>query len=249
MSHMSELRPQTSLVTFRVLEGNDRGKYYPKLILPLTIGREDGNHMRLDDERISRFHAKVQSDGDGIILTDLESTNGTRVNGHDITIRCLRPGDRIQMGRTVLLFGSAEEIAERSRLLASANNPEVKVDGTDGEGHSSHSAVMTAELAKLHSFDHSPDIGGLEPVKELLGQVFQGNRPLPPLPEKLKASEIARFAEIFDFLHRQMALSMIEGVETQNGDATRVPFDSWQRLHAVQMALGMYLRAITRRDD
>jgi len=237
------------MVTFRVLEGTDRGKFFPKLLLPLTIGREEGNQMRLDDERVSRFHAKVQADGEEIILTDLESTNGTRVNGHIVSIRCLRPGDRIQMGRTVLLYGSPEQIAERNRLLASANNPEVKLDGTDGEAHSSHSTILTAELAKLHSFDQALDIGNREPVKELQGQVFQGNRPLPPLPEKMKPSEVARFAEIFDFLHRQMALSMLEGVESANGDHTKVPFESWQRLHSVQMALGMYLRAITRRDD
>lgn len=249
MTAMSDIRPKTPLVTFRVLEGTDRGKYFPKLVLPLTIGREDGNSMRLDDERISRFHAKIQADGDEIILTDLESTNGTKVNGHVVSIRCLRPGDRIQMGRTILLYGSDEQIAIRKKLLESANDAELKIDGTDSEMHSGHSTVLTAELAKLHSFDHPHDIGNPEPLKELHGQVFQGHRPLPPIPDSLKPSEIARFAEVFDYLHRQMALSMISGKESSNGDLTEVPFDAWQRLHAVQMALGMYLRAITRRDD
>ncbi len=51
-------------------------------------------------------------DGD-IILTDLDSTNGTRVNGTAIQIRRLRAGDQVSVGRSMLLFGVMEEIAAR----------------------------------------------------------------------------------------------------------------------------------------
>ena len=73
-----------SLVTFQVLEGLERGDVIRDLPTPVTIGREEDNHLRLNDVRVSRFHAKVQEDGGKIILTDLESTNGTRVNGHPV---------------------------------------------------------------------------------------------------------------------------------------------------------------------
>ena len=68
-------------VTFLVLEGVDKGRVYRDLPIPVTIGREEGNALRLNDERVSRFHAKVQTEDSDIILTDLDSTNGTRVNG------------------------------------------------------------------------------------------------------------------------------------------------------------------------
>ena len=93
-------------VTFQVLEGIDKGRVFRDLPTPVTIGREEGNVLRLNDERVSRFHAKVQFDNDDVILTDLESTNGTRVNGNVVQIRRLRPGDRIGVGRSLLLFGS-----------------------------------------------------------------------------------------------------------------------------------------------
>ncbi|MCA9239750.1 MAG: FHA domain-containing protein, partial [Planctomycetales bacterium] len=64
-------------VTLRVLDGSDRGREYRNLKLPLTIGREEGNTVQLNDERISRFHIKIQEDQDKVVLTDLESTNGT----------------------------------------------------------------------------------------------------------------------------------------------------------------------------
>src|SRR5947208_4109325 len=107
-------------VTFQVLEGIDKGRVFRELPTPVTIGREEGNGLRLNDERVSRFHAKVQQDGDDIILTDLESTNGTRVNGGVVQIRRLRHGDRVCLGRSLLLFGSNEEIAARIATLGLA---------------------------------------------------------------------------------------------------------------------------------
>src|SRR5919199_816416 len=105
------------LVTFQVLEGIDKGRIFRDLTTPVTIGREEGNLLRLNDERVSRYHAKVQFDNGEVILTDLESTNGTRVNGNVVQIRRLRPGDRIGIGRSLLLFGSEAEIAVRGAQL------------------------------------------------------------------------------------------------------------------------------------
>src|SRR5690349_13398604 len=105
-------------VTFQVLEGIDKGRVYRDLLTPVTIGREEGNIVRLNDERVSRFHAKVQVDNNEIILTDLDSTNGTRVNNNVVQIRRLRPGDRVGIGRSLLLFGSEQEIAARQATIS-----------------------------------------------------------------------------------------------------------------------------------
>src|SRR5947208_14211970 len=107
-------------VTFQILEGIDKGRVFRDLRPPVTIGREEGNLLRLNDERVSRFHAKVQLDDNDYILTDLESTNGTRVNGAVVQIRRLRFGDRVGVGRSVLLFGSNEQIAARMATLSAA---------------------------------------------------------------------------------------------------------------------------------
>src|SRR5436189_5902766 len=105
-------------ITFQVLEGIDKGRVFRELVTPVTIGREEGNVLRLNDERVSRFHAKVQFDSGEYILTDLESTNGTRINGNVVQIRRLRPGDRVGVGRSVLLFGSEQEIRARMETLS-----------------------------------------------------------------------------------------------------------------------------------
>src|SRR5437870_12406219 len=116
------------LVTFRVLEGIDKGRIFRDLPTPVTIGREEGNLLRLNDERVSRFHAKVQVDNEDFILTDLESTNGTRVNGTVVQIRRLRYGDRVFVGRSILVFGSNEDIARRMANLEVAGGSAVSSD-------------------------------------------------------------------------------------------------------------------------
>jgi pSer/pThr/pTyr-binding forkhead associated (FHA) protein len=100
-------------ITLRVLDGADRGQVYDSITTPVTIGREEGNTVQLNDERISRFHIKIQEDHDKVVLTDLESTNGTRVNGEETQLRILRYGDVINVGRSVLLYGTREQIASR----------------------------------------------------------------------------------------------------------------------------------------
>src|ERR1043165_7888676 len=111
-----------ALITLRVLDGADRGRIYDEVPTPVTIGREEGNTIQLNDERVSRFHLKIQEDREKVVLTDLESTNGTKVNGEDIQLRILRFGDMISVGRSVLLFGKREQIAERLAILKRDND-------------------------------------------------------------------------------------------------------------------------------
>jgi len=104
-------------VTLSILEGLERGRVYDSLETPVTIGREEDNMVQLNDERVSRVHAKLQEDRGQIILTDLNSTNGSRVNGHPVQLRVLQPGDHLQIGRCTLLDGSDEQISEHATEL------------------------------------------------------------------------------------------------------------------------------------
>ena len=107
-----------ALVTLRVLDGADRGRDFDEVPTPLTVGREEGNPVQLNDERISRFHLKIQEDEGKLVLADLESTNGTKVNGESVHLCLIRPGDVIAVGRTVLVVGSREEIARAACQVA-----------------------------------------------------------------------------------------------------------------------------------
>ncbi|MFO0918331.1 MAG: FHA domain-containing protein [Planctomycetaceae bacterium] len=70
-----------------------------------TIGRSPTNRIVVQDEISSRNHCEVFRLGDSWILRDLESRNGTRVNGAYVTQDCeLESGQTIQIGTTVMLF-------------------------------------------------------------------------------------------------------------------------------------------------
>jgi len=71
----------------------------------VTLGRSDDNDIVLDDPLVSGCHARIvlNERSGSLSLQDLNSTNGTRVNGQEIRKISLRQGDTIQMGRCVLL--------------------------------------------------------------------------------------------------------------------------------------------------
>jgi hypothetical protein len=73
---------------------------------PLTIGRLPECDIVLDDSKVSRRHAEVRKDGSGVgaLVIDLNSTNGTLVNGAGVHERALNDGDQITVGTTVLRF-------------------------------------------------------------------------------------------------------------------------------------------------
>lgn len=79
----------------------------------LTIGRDETNDMTVTDPSVSRHHAHVTRRGGLIIITDLESRNGTFLNGVQITESVLRDGDEINLGGTLLLqFVSKDTVSE-----------------------------------------------------------------------------------------------------------------------------------------
>ncbi len=69
----------------------------------VNIGRAADNDLILDDRRVSRHHARLQGRRGMLVLTDLESANGSRVNGVAITEVALGAGDRIEIGTTVFV--------------------------------------------------------------------------------------------------------------------------------------------------
>jgi hypothetical protein len=70
-----------------------------------VVGRDAGTGIRLDgDEFASSQHARIEPRQDGIWVEDLNSTNGTFVNGERITAERLKPGDVLRVGQTELRF-------------------------------------------------------------------------------------------------------------------------------------------------
>ena len=69
-----------------------------------SIGREPSNHLWTTDPALSRRHCLVTRNGDQVTIRDLESRNGTAVNGMPIREYSLRHGDQVSIGDSVLVF-------------------------------------------------------------------------------------------------------------------------------------------------
>jgi hypothetical protein len=70
----------------------------------VSIGRSRVCELALRSPDASRRHAEIAPDGDGWVVRDLASTNGTFVNGERVSEHRLRPGDRIEIGSDVITF-------------------------------------------------------------------------------------------------------------------------------------------------
>lgn len=70
----------------------------------INIGRKSGNHLIIDDLRVSRNHAQIRNIESGFMIFDTGSTGGTYVNGERITQRLLKVGDVISLAGVKLIF-------------------------------------------------------------------------------------------------------------------------------------------------
>jgi hypothetical protein len=218
-----------AFVTLRVLHGADRGRIYAHVPTPVTIGREEGNTIQLNDERISRYHLKLQEDNDKIILTDLESTNGTKVNGEEIRVRIVRDGDMIALGRSVLLVGSHSDIDRRIREIAAKLPP----------ADASQARRMRDRLEDFA--DRKSD------VIEDLGAARMPLLPSgpPPLPGRLSPAQSAELAELLDYVQGVLGHVADGAVMRGAGERVEIEFASWQALLDLQATLAELLRRVS----
>ena len=217
-------------VTLRVLDGADRGRMFTNIEPPITMGREEGNIIQLNDERISRFHAKIQLDHDQLVMTDLGSTNGTRVNGEDIQLRNLRFGDVIQIGRTVMVFGSRDQIAARLKELCNGGRKAAE----------RKRGIIPDELSSSES-----DIPWKD--NEDIQELFFALQP-PGLPERLSPGQAAQLAEVIDYLLVTIRHLIGSVKEEKNSDRVGLDAVQWQGLVDLQCRLAEYLRKIGEPD-
>lgn len=105
--------------------GPTPGKTFPLEGEIITIGREAGNTIVINDAEVSRKHSQLTLQGGKYVLTDMGSTNGTFVNGQRITgAHVLVPGEVISLGEQItLLFESLSQIDPNATMLSASARP------------------------------------------------------------------------------------------------------------------------------
>ena len=217
-------------ITLRILDGADRGRIFENLTPPITVGREEGNTIQLNDERISRYHIKIQEDHERLVITDLESTNGTKVNGEDIQLRILRYGDMISIGKSVILFGSREQIAQRlSRLRNDDSDPAAATIDPEQLQRAIDASSLDFEMNWNEDSDLQQTLHVLE---------------LPEVPERLSPGQAAQLAELLEYM--QIRLRNLTSSVKVEGKPGRVILEmrQWQAVLDLKARVVEYLRQI-----
>ena len=100
-----------------IVEGPGAGRQLP-LERPVVVGRDAAADVVLDDERVSRQHARITPQAGGAVVEDLDSRNGTFVNREEIhsPVTAL-PGDDVLLGTTVLELRTDAELATRPSVV------------------------------------------------------------------------------------------------------------------------------------
>ncbi len=139
------------MATLHVLQGPDKGRTYRTPNEPAIIGRSS-DQIHLTDHGASRRHAEIRPANGAWVLVDLNSSNGTYLNGQRvISPITLKHGDQIKVGSTVLVFTGKEEVEGFSG--AQVIRDLLDVDMSSGTGESSI----------LSAFDASEDSVILQP--------------------------------------------------------------------------------------
>ena len=212
-------------ITLRVLHGADRGRIFERLPTPVTIGREEGNSIQLNDERISRYHLKLQVDNDKVVATDLESTNGTKVNGEEIQVRIIRDGDMISVGRSLLLVGSHSDIDRR----IAARHP---------NGAAGRARQVRERMERIAS--HQSDI--IEDIDAVRSPLLPGD--VPVLPERLSQAQSAELSELLEYVQGVLRLATEGAAMRPGSERVELDFAEWQAVLDLQARLAQLLREI-----
>ncbi len=186
---------RTPRFSVQVIEGPDEGRCVDAEAGQLTIGTADGVHLRLSDPTVSRFHAELVATADGIVLRDLDSTNGTRLVGVRLGEVVLTRAAEFRVGKSKLrlelankhalveaseasrfgaMIGGSPAMRQIYRLLerAAPTTAPVLITGESGTGKELAARAVHDKSGRKDEVFEIVDCGGLPPTlieSELFG--------------------------------------------------------------------------------
>ncbi|PZR08852.1 MAG: hypothetical protein DI536_23450 [Archangium gephyra] len=155
-----------------ITAGPDAGKKKKFKGVRMVIGRTPGVDLQLSDQSVSRRHVELIYGDEGVMLKDLGSGNGTKVNGTKVAEKKLEHGDEIHIGKTKIKFvdelaafkkAREEQEAKEAAKKAAAEKKEEEPKTEAGEGEEAR-AADDKKPAKTESGDKKP-AGRQRPVR------------------------------------------------------------------------------------
>lgn len=220
-------------ITLRIIDGTDKGRSFEALPLPVSLGRESQNTITIHDEKVSRYHCKIQADRGELILTDIDSTNGTQLNGQPVRVALLNPGDLIAIGQTLIIVGTRKEIARRLALLDDLDFGCAALRFLVAEDAPEFLPANLIDELENYSYDVQDAMKRLHCIQP------------PSLPSSLQPGQTAEMAEIF--LYMQLRMRMLIERARPNETTNRVSWNEseWQGFLDLFSRISDYYTSLT----
>lgn len=97
----------------------------------ITIGRKPDNDIKIDNLAVSGYHAKIIVSKEAIFIEDNNSLNGTFVNGAKVIKHQLRHGDKVNIGKHIIIFDIPEEAGRTPQVIKPQSMDETLVISSD----------------------------------------------------------------------------------------------------------------------
>ena len=198
-------------LSLQITAGPDEGKKKKFRGVRMVIGRTPGVDLQLSDQSVSRRHVELIQGDKGVMLRDLGSGNGTKVNGEKIAEKVLEHGDEIHIGKTKMKF--VDELAAFKKLREEKKKEEVPeevapVDSAQRESDTEKAEASEAEPAEGQGGEPGPktlarpalDRSDRKPVARREGEALGLVERFKGLDRKKRLGVLAAVAGVLVFL-------------------------------------------------
>jgi pSer/pThr/pTyr-binding forkhead associated (FHA) protein len=137
-------------IKLEIIAGPDAGKKRRFKGVRMIVGRTPGVDLQLSDQSVSRRHIELIHGDDGVMMRDLGSGNGTKVNGSRTAEKKLEHGDEITIGKTTIRFVDEVAAFQKAREAAEKKEAEAKAKAEE---------AAKAAAAKAAAGEGGPEAG------------------------------------------------------------------------------------------
>lgn len=147
----------------------------------LKLGRHSTNDVVIPSKSVSRFHAKIVHEGEDFLLNDLQSSNGTQVNGEQILHKVLQPGMRIKLGDVGFMCEQLVELAPVEESKVADSNGMVTLLSTPELEAAYQRTIKPESTDQLTSRQPPDDLEAMRLANQQLKILYRLSEELSPI--------------------------------------------------------------------